>query len=410
MDASLTDAYATGWTAMSRLIWSGSSWSGRERHCSFLNLTDGAFADVSAIMGLDFADDGRALAVTDWDGDGDLDLWFKNRTGPQLRFMRNDGASGHFVSLKLTGVRSNRDAIGARVEVHAGGRRLVQTVTAGSGYLAQSSKRLVFGLGQAQRIERAEVRWPDGSTETLPALSIGRHHTYEQGSGRLERLPPNRIVPDGGDRVDQLELLAAGRTVLREPLPLPAGALAETASSPPRTTLLTFWASWCPNCRVELAEFTHRDAELRAAGVRIVPLSVDPPADLPKARTVAAELNMPYAVELLGDSKLALVAAVLRSVLDIHEDMTIPMSFLVDRENRIQVIYSGAVPVEQLLADHRALVNPSDGNHLRRSPYPGRWYAPATRSYAAMVDDLKNARLLEWARFYLKLDRQSKGR
>ena len=168
---------------MSRLIWSGSSWSGRERHCSFLNLTDGTFADVSAILGLDFADDGRALAATDWDGDGDLDLWFKNRTGPQLRFMRNDGAAGHFVSLKLTGTKCNRDAIGARVEVRVGGRRIVQTVTAGSGYLAQSSKRLHFGLGQSETIEGVLVRWPDGSENSYEALDTNRWVVIRQGKG-----------------------------------------------------------------------------------------------------------------------------------------------------------------------------------------------------------------------------------
>ncbi len=395
---------------MGRLIWSGSSWSGRERHCSFVNLTDGTFADVSAILGLDFADDGRALGVTDWDGDGDLDLWFKNRTGPQLRFMRNDGASGRFVSLKLTGTECNRDAIGARVELHAGGRRLVQTVTAGSGYLAQSSKRLHFGLGRADKIDRVEVRWPDGSTERLPPLNVNTHYTYQQGSDRVEPFSPRRIILDGGDDIERLNLLAAVRTVLREPVPLPAGAVGGSVSANGSTTLLTFWASWCPNCRAELSEFTKENDRLTSAGVRVVPLSLDVPADEPKARKVAAELKMPYAVRFIGEAKMTLFAAILKSVLDIHEDMTIPMSFLLDNRDRIRVIYTGPASVEQLLKDHRAVVGDSAEQRLERSPYPGRWYAPAVRRYADIVNDLKNAGLLEWARFYLKLDRQNRGR
>ena len=85
-DAEAVRDYSAAWTAIMRLARAGSSWSGRERHCAFLNCGDveqGArFANVSAVSGLDFPDDGRALAVTDWDGDGDLDLWARNRNAP----------------------------------------------------------------------------------------------------------------------------------------------------------------------------------------------------------------------------------------------------------------------------------------------------------------------------------------
>ena len=61
------------------MIDSGKAFSGNERNCVFLNTRDGRFADISAGSGLDFPDDGRAIAVTDWDQDGDLDLWISNR-------------------------------------------------------------------------------------------------------------------------------------------------------------------------------------------------------------------------------------------------------------------------------------------------------------------------------------------
>ena len=140
---------------MSQMIWSGSSWSGRERNVGFLNLGDGSFVDISSISGFDFIDDARALAVSDWDLDGDLDVWLRNRTGPQLRFLENTVSDQNFVSLKLNGRISNRDAIGAKVVVTAGDVRLVQEVTAGSGYMAQSSKRLTFGIGKASSIDWA---------------------------------------------------------------------------------------------------------------------------------------------------------------------------------------------------------------------------------------------------------------
>ena len=88
--------------ALSSMIDSGRSFSGRERNCVFLNTRDGRFANLSAGSGLDFPDDGRALAVCDWDQDGDLDLWLSARTGPMLRFVRNDSGDGHnFVAVRL---------------------------------------------------------------------------------------------------------------------------------------------------------------------------------------------------------------------------------------------------------------------------------------------------------------------
>ncbi len=162
VDDTLTDEYAKGWLAMSEMIWSGSSWSGRERNVSFLNLGDGDFVDISSISGFDYIDDARALALTDWDLDGDLDVWLRNRTGPQLRFLENKLNEKNFLSIKLQGTKSNRDAVGARVTVRSGDKKLVQEVAAGSGYMAQSGKRLHFGLGDDTRIDDVEVRWPGG--------------------------------------------------------------------------------------------------------------------------------------------------------------------------------------------------------------------------------------------------------
>ncbi len=84
----------------------------------------GRFANISAVSGLDFPDDGRAVALVDWDHDGDLDMWLSNRNAPRLRLMRNDTPTGnHYLALRLVGngTTTNRDAIGARVEVVLGG-------------------------------------------------------------------------------------------------------------------------------------------------------------------------------------------------------------------------------------------------------------------------------------------------
>ncbi len=170
-----TREYNEAWETLNRLIREGGSWSGREANCAYLNLGDGTFADVSRTTGLGFMDDGRAFATVDWDHDGDLDLWIVNRTAPQVRFMRNDiPGNARSVSFRLTGDRVNRDAIGTRVEVRAGGDRWVRELQAGSGFVSQSSKWLHFGVGGHERLDEVVVRWPDGSGQRLAEIETGR--------------------------------------------------------------------------------------------------------------------------------------------------------------------------------------------------------------------------------------------
>ena len=173
------------------LIKSGRAFSGHERNCCFLNTGVARFANISAISGFDFPDDGRALALTDWDQDGDLDVWVGNRSGPQVRFLNNETNNGHhYLAVRLEGRECNRDAIGARVEVVAkgGGRgergerrgpnthlstfdpqpqTLIKTLRAGDSYLGQSTKWLHFGLGDVDEIDELVVVWPGGGARAV---------------------------------------------------------------------------------------------------------------------------------------------------------------------------------------------------------------------------------------------------
>ena len=113
------------------------------RGCRFpgaMRTATGAWICMSALSGIDFADDGRAICLTDWDHDGDVDSWVSNRSAPQLRLMRNESTGdNHFLGIRLRGVQCNRDAIGARVTVYpmGSGKPLSKTLRAGDGYLAQ---------------------------------------------------------------------------------------------------------------------------------------------------------------------------------------------------------------------------------------------------------------------------------
>ena len=94
--------YDVGWKALNTMLKAGRSLSGNERNCAFLNTGGSRFADISQATGLDFDDDGRAVASVDWDQDGDLDFWISNRTAPQTRFLRNNtDQTNHFIQLRL---------------------------------------------------------------------------------------------------------------------------------------------------------------------------------------------------------------------------------------------------------------------------------------------------------------------
>jgi hypothetical protein len=123
---------------------------------------------------------GRGATYADIDGDGDLDVLITS-TGGGPRLLRNDQALGHhWLRLKLVGTRCNRDAIGAIVEVESAGIVQRRQVMAARSYLSQVELPVTFGLGASQTIERVTIRWPDGSSQNVPDVSVDQLLTIEQ--------------------------------------------------------------------------------------------------------------------------------------------------------------------------------------------------------------------------------------
>ncbi len=158
-----------------------------ERALLFHNLRNGKFEEVGPRAGLALAERrvSRGLAVADFDNDGALDVLLTNLGGGPALLRNVTKPRGHWLRLKLIGTKSNRDALGARVEILAGGLRQGDEVRSNSSYLSASDSRLHFGLGAATRADQIVVRWPSGAVEKLGAVPADREVVIREGEGIL---------------------------------------------------------------------------------------------------------------------------------------------------------------------------------------------------------------------------------
>ena len=149
----------------------------------FRNNRDGTFDEVGTDSGsgMHLEKVSRGFAYSDYDNDGDLDQLVTNLKGtPDL--LENGGGQNTWLTLKLIGTHSNRDAIGARVKVTTGNLTQIREVRSGSSYLSQSDMRLHFGLGAHRQVDRVEIRWPSGLQEQLEGVEANQTLTLVEGA------------------------------------------------------------------------------------------------------------------------------------------------------------------------------------------------------------------------------------
>ena len=130
----------------------------------------------------------RGLAVGDFDNDGDTDVAFVCLNSKPVLLRNNLGQDKQWIGFQLEGTKSNRDAIGAKLTVRLGERKLVRWITGGSSFLASHDKRLVFGLGDRPTLDvlSVDIRWPNGATQTVSGLVPNRYHRIvETAAGTL---------------------------------------------------------------------------------------------------------------------------------------------------------------------------------------------------------------------------------
>ena len=133
---------------------------------------------------------GRGVAFGDLDNDGRLDILINNQNDPPTLLHNECESPGHWISIRTVGTKSNRDGIGARVTLVAGGRRQIQEVRSGGSYLSQNDLRVHFGLGSATKVDLIEIRWLSGAVDKIESASVDRFLTVEEGRG-IAREPPH---------------------------------------------------------------------------------------------------------------------------------------------------------------------------------------------------------------------------
>lgn len=402
-----TEAYHNGWSMITRLSQTmGYSWNGNERNYAYLNLGQGVFADVSSAAGLDVQDDTRVACVVDWDGDGRLDTWFKNRTAPLVRFLRNaHPAPGNWIAFELVGRAPNTDAIGARVRIETRDRNHVRTVHAGEGFLGGSSRRLHFGLGAVTAVERVSVRWPDGSRSEYEDLQVGSLWRLDQRGAK-----PRRVAVPGPAALDTaLDVrlpttisAPAARTVALErfpyaglPLPRFDGAPTAVSEYSGRCLLVYCWGSWDADAVAGLARLARAQTDCAAAGLDIFPLSLDGPRNAQRAAAAARASGLTEPGGRADRRVFTLVEFALQIVLSAYDDLPLPLGLLFDEHGRLCVVYVGDVDPDLAAQDAGRLLGSSavDGGYTTTCLTGGRWIdrGPA-RALGAAAEFLRNAR------------------
>ena len=403
--------YLAAWESLAILFSEGKSFSGHERNCAFLNLggDDGPrFANVSAASGLDFEDDGRGLALVDWDHDGDLDLWFSNRNAPRVRFLRNDATpvGNRYLAVRLRGTKCNRDAIGARLELHLQkpNRVLIRTLKTGDAFISQSSKWNHFGLGRETEVEQLVVRWPDGQRQVFPALTPDQHYILVQGeSAPSVWTVPKRQLRLATTPIDLPPKPSATRLVLSQKPPLKAltwktfdGQTVQfeshvaSRSPAPQAVLLSLWATWCQPCLHELQSLSGAADKLREHGIEVITMNVDqltPEGDsLGKAQQMLDRMKLPFSAGVGTPELIAQVELLFQRSSYNRRPFALPTSLLLDPQQRAVVIYRGPLEVPMLLEDARLTRAEPPELLTAAVPFPGRWglhmYSTSPLAYA----------------------------
>ena len=156
-----------------------------ERNQLYQNQGNGRFLELTEELGgsLLTRKSSRGAAFSDYDNDGDVDILVINLDDRPSLLRNEDGNRNHWITLRLVGRKSNRDAAGARITAEVGDRRQTTEVRCGGSYLSHNDSRVHFGLGQETHVKRLEIRWPSGVVENFRDIQGDQFLQVTEGQG-----------------------------------------------------------------------------------------------------------------------------------------------------------------------------------------------------------------------------------
>lgn len=382
-----SDPYLDGWASISQSMEAGVSWSGHERNVAWLNAGDGTFVEASGPVGFDAVEDGRVVCRTDWDRDGDVDLWLRSRNGLTLRYLENQSNPSSFI--ELTGL-GRRTRVTATLE---SGESRVFAAALTDGYLSAPSQRLTIAVPEGVRFSAFEgVTLPPMAQGNAPLRFELSEDALMDRSASFEARPA--LV--GLNELEQPALPT--RTVLRSGVPIPPrrldelGVPHESEPNRPVARLLVVRSSDCPTCESVLPGALGVLASEETVGEAAVEI-----------------VNFPVSLDLESqDSSHEDAAKVLRSivasVLGPGAELALPLSILTDGNGIAQVIYQADLDPVIVSQDAAKFVLEPVQGALRAawgvSGAGSRWFHGSPRSYASLRSSLEAQGLQEDADFF----------
>ena len=384
-DATGALAYEQGWNAIQELVRSDSTWHGYARNVFFANNRDGSFTEASGPLKLDFIEDCRTFALADIDHDGRLEIILKNRNAPQLRILHNAMSEiGESVAFRLCGHPSNRDAIGTSITVEAGSLTQTKYLQAGSGFLAQHTKELFFGVGSAKGTVKATLRWPSGTVQIFEAIPTQHRIEIEEGSPGFTVLPyaeTNKTYKKESNTSPIQPLPTRVETWLIDPIKAPSFSLSDLddrkctlESVLGKKVLLHFWESNTSICREQIIALHRSQSQFTAHQLEILAINVDGDRQKQEARIFAVQQGVSFPVLFASEEMAGIYNILYCHLFDRRRDLILPASFLLNKDGMIVKVYQGPLEINHLLLDVHRIPETQTEQMQKALPFAGTYY------------------------------------
>jgi peroxiredoxin len=320
----------------------------------------------------------RAFALADFDHDGRLEVFLKNRNAPQLRVLKNQMRElPPSIAFRLQGVKSNRDAIGAVIAIETDSVKQTRTLQAGSGFLSQHCKDVFFGLGETSGTIRGSIRWPSGLLQELRDLPSNHRVLIQEGKPAVvEPFRPSPVRPVAlKPQMDEV-LPTNIETWLLAPIAAPdfslldeGGQIRTVRALRGKPLLLNLWATRSSACQENLKTLGKQSSVWSSQGLQLLTVNLDSASGTGEMQPSIRNSNI---VSVRGNDEVTGIYTILyRYLFDRHRDLSLPTSFLLDAAGDIVKVYQGVLNADHVSEDIKQIPKTAASRIQRALPFPG---------------------------------------